>query len=166
MRVTSKNMPGFYWSIDEGIEGYLMQTPELFKVINPGEICNNNSSPNNVLYDAFLSTSSKINHIRHTFVLVENYFIIYVCVFVAPTESKVNWRCWGLKPWLSYPQPDNKGQVVKGTELRAQIWSYGCSLKPCPQFLSTVCELINNALSVRPIIICSNHSNNSITWCL
>ena len=32
----SKNRPGYYWSIDEGIEGYLMQEAELFKVVNPG----------------------------------------------------------------------------------------------------------------------------------
>ena len=36
IRVVSKNRPGYYWSIDEGIEGYLMQEAELFKVINPG----------------------------------------------------------------------------------------------------------------------------------
>ena len=36
VRVVSKNRPGYYWSIDEGIEGYLMQEAELFKVINPG----------------------------------------------------------------------------------------------------------------------------------
>ena len=34
--MVSKNRPGYYWSIDEGIEGYLMQEAELFKVINPG----------------------------------------------------------------------------------------------------------------------------------
>jgi hypothetical protein len=36
VRVVSKNRPGYYWSIDEGIEGYLMQEAELFKLINPG----------------------------------------------------------------------------------------------------------------------------------
>ena len=35
IRVVSKNRPGYYWSIDEGIEGYLMQESELFRVINP-----------------------------------------------------------------------------------------------------------------------------------
>ena len=34
--MTSKNRPGFYWAIDEGVEGYLMREAELFKVINPG----------------------------------------------------------------------------------------------------------------------------------
>jgi hypothetical protein len=32
VRVTSKNRPGFYWAIDEGVEGYLMREAELFKV--------------------------------------------------------------------------------------------------------------------------------------
>ncbi len=36
VRVVSKNRPGYYWSIDEGIEGYLMQEAELFKVVSPG----------------------------------------------------------------------------------------------------------------------------------
>ncbi len=36
IRVVSKNRPGYYWSVDEGIEGYLMQEAELFKVIRPG----------------------------------------------------------------------------------------------------------------------------------
>jgi hypothetical protein len=36
IRVTSKNRPGFYWAIDEGIEGYLMREAELFKVVSPG----------------------------------------------------------------------------------------------------------------------------------
>ena len=36
MRVVSKNRPGFYWSVDEGIEGYLMQEAEMFKVLSPG----------------------------------------------------------------------------------------------------------------------------------
>lgn len=34
--MVSKNRPTFYWSIDEGIEGYLMQQPEMFRVISPG----------------------------------------------------------------------------------------------------------------------------------
>ena len=36
VRITSKNRPGYYWAIDEGIEGYLMTEPEMFRVINPG----------------------------------------------------------------------------------------------------------------------------------
>ena len=36
VRITSKNRPGYYWAIDEGIEGYLMTEPEIFRVINPG----------------------------------------------------------------------------------------------------------------------------------
>ena len=36
VRVASKNRPGFYWSIDEGIEGYLMEQPEMFTLISPG----------------------------------------------------------------------------------------------------------------------------------
>ena len=36
IRVTSKNRPGFYWAIDEGVEGYLMRESELFRVISPG----------------------------------------------------------------------------------------------------------------------------------
>ncbi len=31
VRVSSKNRPGYHWAIDEGIEGYLMNQPELFK---------------------------------------------------------------------------------------------------------------------------------------
>lgn len=36
VRVASKNRPGYYWSVDEGIEGYLMMEPEMFRVVNPG----------------------------------------------------------------------------------------------------------------------------------
>ena len=36
MRVTSKNRPGHYWGVDEGIEGYLMTEPEMFTVVSPG----------------------------------------------------------------------------------------------------------------------------------
>ena len=36
VRITSKNRPGYYWAIDEGIEGYLMTEAEMFKLINPG----------------------------------------------------------------------------------------------------------------------------------
>jgi hypothetical protein len=36
VRVASKNRPGFYWSVDEGIEGYLMEHPELFTLASPG----------------------------------------------------------------------------------------------------------------------------------
>ncbi len=36
VRVVSKNRPGYFWSIDEGIEGYLMQDAEVFRVIKPG----------------------------------------------------------------------------------------------------------------------------------
>ena len=31
VRVSSKNRPGYHWAIDEGVEGYLMTQPELFK---------------------------------------------------------------------------------------------------------------------------------------
>ena len=36
VRILSKNRPGYYWAIDEGIEGYLMTQPEMFKVVSPG----------------------------------------------------------------------------------------------------------------------------------
>ena len=36
VRVASKNRPGFYWAIDEGIEGYLMEQPEMFTLVSPG----------------------------------------------------------------------------------------------------------------------------------
>merc|ERR1712106_1023180 len=36
VRITSKNRPGYYWSIDEGIEGYLMTEAEMFRVVSPG----------------------------------------------------------------------------------------------------------------------------------
>ena len=36
VRVASKNRPGYYWAIDEGIEGYLMTEAEMFKVLSPG----------------------------------------------------------------------------------------------------------------------------------
>ena len=36
VRITSKNRPGYYWAIDEGIEGYLMTEAEMFRVISPG----------------------------------------------------------------------------------------------------------------------------------
>ena len=36
VRITSKNRPGYYWAIDEGIEGYLMTEAEMFKVLSPG----------------------------------------------------------------------------------------------------------------------------------
>ena len=35
IRVVSKNRPGYYWAIDEGIEGYLMREAELFRVVKP-----------------------------------------------------------------------------------------------------------------------------------
>ena len=31
MRISSKNMGGYHWAVDEGIEGYLMTEPMLFK---------------------------------------------------------------------------------------------------------------------------------------
>ena len=31
VRVSSKNRPGYHWAVDEGIEGYLMSQPEMFK---------------------------------------------------------------------------------------------------------------------------------------
>jgi hypothetical protein len=34
--VASKNRPGHYWSIDEGVEGYLMPEAELFRAVTPG----------------------------------------------------------------------------------------------------------------------------------
>ena len=33
--MVSKNRPGHYWAIDEGIEGYLMRQGELFRVVQP-----------------------------------------------------------------------------------------------------------------------------------
>ena len=45
IRVVSKNRPGYYWSIDEGIEGYLMQESELFRVINPSLEGSTGSTP-------------------------------------------------------------------------------------------------------------------------
>uniref|UniRef100_A0A0K2UXP0 Thrombospondin-like N-terminal domain-containing protein n=1 Tax=Lepeophtheirus salmonis TaxID=72036 RepID=A0A0K2UXP0_LEPSM len=36
VRVLSKNRPSYYWSIDEGIEGYLMRTPTIYRVVSPG----------------------------------------------------------------------------------------------------------------------------------
>ena len=36
VRVASKNRPGYYWAVDEGIEGYLMTEPEMFRVVSPG----------------------------------------------------------------------------------------------------------------------------------
>ena len=36
MRIASKNRPGYYWAIDEGIEGYLMTEAEMFRVVSPG----------------------------------------------------------------------------------------------------------------------------------
>ena len=36
VRVASKNRPGLYWAIDEGIEGYLMTEAEMFTLISPG----------------------------------------------------------------------------------------------------------------------------------
>ena len=36
VRVASKNRPGYYWAIDEGIEGYLMTEAEMFKLVSPG----------------------------------------------------------------------------------------------------------------------------------
>ena len=35
VRIVSKNRPGFFWAVDEGIEGYLMREAELFRVIRP-----------------------------------------------------------------------------------------------------------------------------------
>ena len=35
VRVVSKNRAGYYWAIDEGIEGYLMREGELFRVVQP-----------------------------------------------------------------------------------------------------------------------------------
>ena len=35
IRVVSKNRPGHYWAIDEGIEGYLMREGELFRIVQP-----------------------------------------------------------------------------------------------------------------------------------
>merc|ERR1711971_1455938 len=36
VRINSKNRPGYFWAVDEGIEGYLMRESELFRVIRPG----------------------------------------------------------------------------------------------------------------------------------
>ena len=36
VRIASKNRPGYYWAIDEGIEGYLMTEAEMFKLVSPG----------------------------------------------------------------------------------------------------------------------------------
>ena len=36
VRITSKNRPGYYWAIDEGTEGYLMQEAEMFRIKSPG----------------------------------------------------------------------------------------------------------------------------------
>lgn len=36
VRVASKNRPGYYWAIDEGIEGYLMTEAEMFRLVSPG----------------------------------------------------------------------------------------------------------------------------------
>ena len=36
VRITSKNRPGYFWAVDEGIEGYLMRESELFRVVSPG----------------------------------------------------------------------------------------------------------------------------------
>ena len=36
VRINSKNRPGYFWAVDEGIEGYLMRESELFRVISPG----------------------------------------------------------------------------------------------------------------------------------
>ena len=33
--MVSKNRPGYYWAIDEGIEGYLMRDGELFRIVQP-----------------------------------------------------------------------------------------------------------------------------------
>ena len=35
MRVASKNRPGYFWAVDEGVEGYLMREAELFRVTRP-----------------------------------------------------------------------------------------------------------------------------------
>ena len=34
--ITSKNRPGYFWAVDEGIEGYLMRDAEQFRVTSPG----------------------------------------------------------------------------------------------------------------------------------
>ena len=36
VRVQSKNRPGHFWAVDEGVEGYLMRQEELFRIIRPG----------------------------------------------------------------------------------------------------------------------------------
>ena len=46
VRVSSKNRPGYHWAIDEGIEGYLMNQPELFK-----ELCQINIIINQILFN-------------------------------------------------------------------------------------------------------------------
>ena len=38
VRINSKNRPGYFWAVDEGIEGYLMRESELFRVISPGTL--------------------------------------------------------------------------------------------------------------------------------
>ena len=35
VRIQSKNRPGYFWAVDEGVEGYLMRDEELFRVIRP-----------------------------------------------------------------------------------------------------------------------------------
>lgn len=36
VRIVSKNRPGYFWGVDEGVEGYLMRDAELFRVSSPG----------------------------------------------------------------------------------------------------------------------------------
>ena len=38
VRINSKNRPGYFWAVDEGIEGYLMRESELFRVVSPGTV--------------------------------------------------------------------------------------------------------------------------------
>ena len=50
VRVTSKNRPGFFWAVDEGTEGYLMQDAEMFRIKSPGL----NGVPGSISFESVL----------------------------------------------------------------------------------------------------------------
>merc|ERR1711884_840369 len=50
VRITSKNRPGYYWAIDEGTEGYLMQEAEMFRIKSPGL----NGVPGSISFESVL----------------------------------------------------------------------------------------------------------------
>ena len=50
VRINSKNRPGYFWAVDEGIEGYLMRDAEMFRVKNPGL----NGKPGSISFESVI----------------------------------------------------------------------------------------------------------------